>query len=55
MGLPSKALTRYVLGISETGIACGDAEATLMGETFFGEDPPFQFTGTDTVKTVGCE
>jgi hypothetical protein len=35
----------------ETGIACGDAEATLMGETFGGT----QFTGTDAVKTVGCK
>ena len=34
----------------ETGIVCGDTEATLTGETF--EDT--QFTGTDTIKTVGC-
>ena len=34
----------------ETGIVCGDTEATLMGETF-GE---IQFTGTDEVKTVKC-
>jgi hypothetical protein len=34
----------------DTGIVCGDTEATLMGETFDG----IQFTGTDTVKTVGC-
>ena len=39
----------------ETGIACGDTEATLNGETF-GEPPfQFQFTGTDAVKTVGCK
>jgi hypothetical protein len=35
----------------ETGIACNDADATLDGETFGGT----QFTGTDTVKTVGCK
>jgi hypothetical protein len=35
----------------ETGIVCGDTEATLMGETF-GET---QFTGTDAVQTVGCK
>jgi len=34
----------------ETGIACGDADATLEGETFGG----IPFTGTDPVKTVGC-
>ena len=34
----------------ETGIVCGDTEATLMGETFGGT----QFMGMDTVKTVGC-
>lgn len=34
----------------ETGIACGDTDATLVGETFGG----IQFTGTDTVRTVGC-
>ena len=50
MGLPSKALTRSVLGISETGIVCGDTEATLVGETFDGA----QVAGTDTVNTVGC-
>jgi hypothetical protein len=35
----------------ETGIVCGDIEATLTGNTFGG----IQFTGTDTVKTVGCK
>jgi hypothetical protein len=35
----------------ETGIVCGDTEATLMGETF-GET---QFTGNDAVTTVGCK
>jgi hypothetical protein len=34
----------------ETGIVCGDTEATLMGET--SDD---QITGTDTVNTVGCK
>jgi hypothetical protein len=34
----------------ETGIVCGDTEATLTGETFGGTP----FTGTDTLKTVGC-
>ena len=35
----------------DTGIACGDTEATLSGETFGGD----AFTGTDSVKTVGCQ
>ncbi len=35
----------------ETGIVCGDTEATLIGETF----GDIQFTGTDAVKTVGCK
>ena len=35
----------------ESGIVCGDTEATLMGDTFDG----FRFTGTDTVNTVGCK
>ncbi len=35
----------------ETGIACGDTDATLTGEADAGD---IQFTGTDTVKTVGC-
>ncbi len=34
----------------ETGIQCGDAEATLTGETFDGQ--PIQ--GTDSIVTVGC-
>jgi hypothetical protein len=37
--------------IPETGIACGDTEATLTGETFDG----VSFTGTDSIKTVGCK
>ncbi|MEW8660359.1 MAG: hypothetical protein AB2603_18775 [Candidatus Thiodiazotropha endolucinida] len=34
----------------ETGIACGDTEATLSAQTLDG-DP---VTGTDSIKTVGC-
>jgi len=34
----------------KTGIACADTEASLSGETFGGE----QFSGTDSVITVGC-
>jgi len=34
----------------ETGIACGDTEAALTGETFGGQ----AFTGTDSIVTVGC-
>ena len=37
--------------IPETGIACGDTEATLIGKTVDG----VSFTGTDSIKTVGCE
>ena len=36
--------------ITETGIACGDNEASLTGEKFDGQS----FTGTDSIKTVGC-
>ena len=35
----------------DTGIACGDTKATLSGETFGGD----AFTGTDSVKTAGCQ
>lgn len=35
----------------ETGIACGDTEATLTGETFDGT--PIE--GTDSVNTTGCK
>ncbi len=35
----------------DTGIICGDTEATLNGEIFDGTP----FTGTDAVKTVGCK
>ncbi len=34
----------------ETGIQCGDMEATLTGETFGGQP----ITGTDAINTVGC-
>jgi len=35
----------------DTGIACGDTEATLTGETYDGQ----QIAATDTIKTVGCD
>jgi hypothetical protein len=35
----------------DTGIACGDTEATLTGQTLNG----VQITGTDSIKTVGCK
>ena len=35
----------------DTGITCGDTEATLLGETFGGD----AFTGTDSVNTAGCK
>ncbi len=35
----------------ETGIACGDTDATLTGETFGGDS----ITGIDSVKTAGCK
>ena len=34
----------------ETGIACGDREATLTGETYDGQ----VITGSDSIKTVKC-
>jgi hypothetical protein len=37
--------------IPETGIASGDTEATLTGKTFDGQT----FTGTNSIKTVGCK
>ena len=37
--------------ISETGIACGDSDATLSGEIFGGDS----VAGTDAVKTAGCK
>ena len=35
----------------DTGIVCGNTDATLTGETFDG----VSITGTDTVKTAGCK
>ena len=35
----------------ETGIACGDTTATLIGETFDGQT----VEGEDSVRTVGCQ
>ena len=35
----------------ETGIVCGDTEATLTGETFGGEG----ISGTDSINTVKCD
>ncbi len=35
----------------DTGIACGDTDATLTGAIFAGA----RFTGTDAVKTAGCK
>jgi hypothetical protein len=35
----------------DTGITCGDTEATLTAQTFDGT----AITGTDSVKTVGCK
>jgi len=37
--------------VNDTGIACGDTDATLTAEIFGGE----AITGTDTVKTAGCK
>ena len=37
--------------VRETGIACGDMDATLTGETF----DPTAIEGTDSVKTPGCK
>lgn len=36
--------------INETGIACGDTEATLIGQTLDG----INFMGTDELTTIGC-
>lgn len=35
----------------DVGVLCGDSEATLTGSTTIGE----LFTGSDTLKTVGCK
>ena len=37
--------------VSDTGIVCGDTDATLTGETFGGQ----AINGTDAVKTAGCK
>ena len=39
-----------VFKMKQTGIACGDDEATVSGETFDGQ----AFTGTDAINTVHC-
>ena len=36
--------------INETGIACGDTEATLVGTTLEG----FGILATDRITTIGC-
>ncbi len=41
----------FYFNTQDTGIACGDTQATLSGETFGGD----AFTGTDSVKTAGCK
>jgi hypothetical protein len=35
----------------QTGIACGDTSASLIGETFSGQ----VIEGADTIVTVGCK
>lgn len=35
----------------KTGVACGDTEAAVTGETFSGQ----AIIGTDTIRTVGCD
>ncbi len=37
--------------IQEAGIACADAQATLVGELYDGTE----ITGTDSITTVGCQ
>ena len=37
--------------ILETGIACGDHQATLIGKTLSGQN----ITGSDTIKTIDCK
>jgi hypothetical protein len=41
----------FHFNVTETGIACGDSEATLAAQTFNGDE----FAGTDSVKTAGCK
>jgi len=38
----------------DTGIVCGDTDASLTGSTFANPDS-VDIEGTDTVKTVGCD
>jgi len=40
----------FAFRAGQTGIACRDTEATLMGQTFAGES----FAGTDGVVAIGC-
>ncbi len=40
----------FAFGTRHTGIACGDREATLTGQTFAGD----AFFGTDDIRTFGC-
>ena len=42
---------RLVFRIRETGIECGDTEASLFGETFAGQS----FMGTDSIETTSCK
>ena len=62
VALPWRSLTRDVdsdgdidlvlyFKTEETGIECGDTEATLTGETTEGES----FSGTDSIITIGCQ
>jgi len=37
--------------VPDTGIACGDTDASLTGETFDGQS----FTGTDSIETFECK
>jgi probable HAF family extracellular repeat protein len=46
-GLPDM---KFYFKIRDTGIECGDTEATLIGETY--EEVGFE--GTDTIVTTGC-
>jgi len=40
----------YAFNTQDADIACGDTEASLIGETYAGE----LFTGTDSVVTADC-
>ena len=41
----------FKFAIPETSIECGDTEATLIGQTFLGQD----VTGSDSIITKGCK